>query len=47
MKYTDVVEILGSEGEVINEGNIPGGKTVIYKWNGASGTLFKGCISRW
>ena len=41
MKYTYLVEILGSEGEVISEGNMPGGKTVIYKWNGTSGTFLK------
>lgn len=41
MKYTDVVKILGSEGEVISESEMSGVKTVMYIWSGASGSFVK------
>ncbi len=41
MKYTDVVKLLGSEGEVISENEMSGVKTVMYKWSGANGAFLK------
>lgn len=42
MKYQDVVNILGSEGEIIGDSDMSGIKTVMYKWNGeVSGSFIK------
>lgn len=41
MKYADVVKLLGSEGENIGETDIPGAKSVMYKWSGASNSFIK------
>ena len=36
MTYSEVVEILGSEGEVSSSSDMAGYKTVLYTWKGAS-----------
>lgn len=36
MKYSEVVEILGKEGEILSETEVGGYKTVMYKWDGES-----------
>ncbi len=41
MKYADVVKILGSEGEIVTDSGLSGGKTVMYKWTDASGSFVK------
>ncbi len=41
MKYADVVKLLGSEGEVISDGEMSGIRTVMYKWSGANGAFLK------
>jgi PBP1b-binding outer membrane lipoprotein LpoB len=40
MKYADVVNILGSEGEIVSDSGLSG-KTVMYKWTDASGSFVK------
>lgn len=34
MRYADVVEILGQEGEVISESEVAGINTIMYQWSG-------------
>ncbi len=41
MKYADVVKILGSEGEIVGDSGLSGGKTVMYKWTGSGGSFVK------
>lgn len=41
MKYSEVVKILGSEGENIGESDLPDLKTVMYQWKNDSGAFVK------
>lgn len=41
MKYSEVVKILGSKGELIGEYEFSGNKTTMYKWSGENGAFLK------